>query len=184
MRWQAERGVLRSLDENPPGSPWWRAVNDRLLQDGCEALAWSGGFTGQASSPTIALWMSFVAAPTARNWYRAHNASIVRAYLENRDLAEQEPLPERFFLNVVLLRVPHAHALNAAPAWPSVGCRRSAESSGDPRVGMAGAHFSLGRVLPTHYPARLDLEATVKIEHGRGLLDNDAVAPRLQAVYN
>jgi hypothetical protein len=39
-------------------------------------------------------------------------------------------------------------------------------------------------VLPTHYPARLDLEATVKIEHGRGLLDNDAVAPRLQAVYN
>ena len=42
MRWQAERGVLRPLDANPPGSPWWRAVNDRLLLDGCEALARSG----------------------------------------------------------------------------------------------------------------------------------------------
>ena len=100
MRWQAERGVLRPLDENPPGSPWWRAINDRLLLDGLEALARSGGLPGQGSSPTIALWMSFIAAPTGRNWYRAHNASIVRAYLQNRDLAEQEPMPERFFLNV------------------------------------------------------------------------------------
>jgi hypothetical protein len=184
MRWQAERGVLRSLDENPPGSPWWRAVNDRLLQDGCEALAWSGGFTGQASSPTIALWMSFVAAPTARNWYRAHNASIVRAYLENRDLAEQEPLPERFFLNVVLLRVLYAHALNAAPRMALGRFAPVGRVLGDPRVGMAGAFLSLGRVLPDHYPAELDLEATLKIEHVLGrMLDYGVIAPRLQALY-
>jgi hypothetical protein len=72
----------------------------------------------------------------------------VSAYLANRDLPKKESLPERFFLNVVLLRVPHAHALNAAPAWPSVGCRRSAESSGDPRVGMAGAYFPLAACFP------------------------------------
>ena len=31
MRWQAERGLLNPLDGSPPGSPWWRAVNERLL---------------------------------------------------------------------------------------------------------------------------------------------------------
>jgi hypothetical protein len=68
MSWQADRGVLRPLDDNPPGSPWWRAVNDRLLLDGCEALARSGGLPGPASSQTIALWLSFISAPTGRNW--------------------------------------------------------------------------------------------------------------------
>src|SRR5215204_2930871 len=29
MRWQANRGVLDSLDASPPGSVWWRAVNER-----------------------------------------------------------------------------------------------------------------------------------------------------------
>jgi hypothetical protein len=105
MGWQAERGVLRPLEGDPPGSAWWRAVNDRLLLDGCEAMARSGGLVGERSSATIELWMSFIAVPTARSWYRAHNASIVSAYLENRDLAELESMPERFFLNVALLRV-------------------------------------------------------------------------------
>jgi hypothetical protein len=115
MRWQAERGVLRPLDANPHGSAWWQAVNDRLLFDGCEAMARSGGLMGERSSATIELWMSFIAVPTARSWYRAHDASIVSAYLENRDLAESESMPERFFLNVALLRVLYAHALSAAP---------------------------------------------------------------------
>ena len=185
MRWQAERGVLRPLDENPPGSPWWRAVNDRLLVDGCEALARSGGLPGQASSPTIAPWMSFVAAPTARNWYRAHNASIVSAYLANRDLAEQESLPERFFLNVVLLRVLYAHALNAAPRMALGRFAHVGRVLGDPRLGMAGAFLSLGRVLPVRYPAEFDLDTALKIEHRLGrMLDYGVIAPKLQALYD
>ena len=38
MRWQAERGLLNRLDASPPGSLWWRAVNERLLRDGCESV--------------------------------------------------------------------------------------------------------------------------------------------------
>jgi hypothetical protein len=49
--------------------------------------------------------MSFIERPTARTWYRADNVSVVFAYLENRELAESESKPERFFLNVALLRV-------------------------------------------------------------------------------
>ena len=39
MRWQLSRGVLASLTATTPGSPWWRGVNERLLRDGCEAVA-------------------------------------------------------------------------------------------------------------------------------------------------
>ncbi|WP_237737220.1 hypothetical protein [Rhodococcus sp. 21391] len=42
MRWPIGRGVLAPLGAMPPGSPWWRAVNERLMRDGCEAVARSG----------------------------------------------------------------------------------------------------------------------------------------------
>lgn len=185
MRWQAERGVLRPLSANPPGSPWWRAVNDRLLLDGCEAMARSGGLPGQPSSPTIELWMSFIAVPTGRSWYRAHNASIVSAYLENLDLAELESLPERFFLNVALLRVLYAHALSAAPRLALGRFAPLGRVLGDPRLGMAGAFLSLGRVLPDGYPLRHDLKVYLVNEHGLGrTLDYGVIGPRLQALYD
>ena len=59
--------------------------------------------------------MAFVDLPTAPAWYRAHNGSVVSAYLEHRDMAEAENAAERFFMNVVLCRVLYAHALVAAP---------------------------------------------------------------------
>ncbi len=184
MRWQADRGVLAPFHATPPGSPWWRKVNERLLRDGCEAVARAGGLRGEPSSGTIDLWMAFIAAPTGRNWYRAHNASIVAAYLEHRELAQAESAPERFFLNVVLLRVLYAHALVAAPRL-SLG-RFAALGSvlGDPRLGMAGAFLSLGRVLPDRYPLASDLEAYIAAEHNLGrMLDYGVIAPKLQRLY-
>ncbi len=115
MHWQARRGVLDPLHASPPGSPWWRAVNERLLRDGCEAVALVGGRAGPPSSSAVRLWLGFVAKPTARTWYRAHNASILGAYLEHRRLAEAESAPERFFMDVALVRVLYVHALAAAP---------------------------------------------------------------------
>src|SRR5262249_17942914 len=98
MRWQLRRGVLQPSFSERPGSPWWRAVNERILRDGCEAVALSGDLAGPASSLTVDYWMSFARYPTARAWYRAHNGSVVAAYLENRDLAEAENAAERFFM--------------------------------------------------------------------------------------
>ena len=115
MRWQVGRGLLDPLDASPPGSVWWRAVNERLLRDGCEAVALVGDRPGEPSSPPVQLWLGFVAKPTPDRWYRAHNASIAAGYLANRDLADDEGMAERFFMNVALLRVLFAHALVAAP---------------------------------------------------------------------
>jgi hypothetical protein len=185
MRWQTERGVLAPLDASPPGSAWWRAMNERLLLDGCEAMARSAGLHGERSSPTIELWMSFIANPTADSWYRAHNASIVAAYLEHHELAQHETLSERFFLNVVLVRVLYAHALVAAPRlalgrlWPLGGIL------GDPRLGMAGAFLSLRRVLPERYPPAQELDAYLAAEHSLGrILDYGVITPRLQRLYD
>lgn len=185
MGWEARRGVLNPLEAEPPGSRWWRAMNERLLRDGCEAVARAGGHGGPPSSPTIDLWDDFVAGPTARAWYRAHNASIVAAYLDHRDLAEAESRTERFFLNVVLMRVLYAHALVAAPRLALGRAALVGRPLGDPRLGMAGIFLSLGRVLPDRYPADDDLDVYLRAEHGFGrLLDYAVIQPRLRRLYD
>ena len=184
MRWQVRRGVLNALDASPPGSVWWRAMNEGLLRDGCESVALAGGVGGVPSSPAVALWMEFIASPTARNWYRAHNASIVAAYLGNRALAEQETPAERFFMNVALGRVLYAHSLVAAPGLAVGPFAPLGRVLGDPRLGMAGAFLSLGRVLPDRYPLDDEVERYVADENGLGrLLDYAVILPRMQLVY-
>ncbi|HEY6696179.1 MAG TPA: hypothetical protein VI006_25225 [Solirubrobacteraceae bacterium] len=184
MRWQARRGVLNPLDASPPGSVWWRAVNERLLRDGCETVALLGGLPGEPSSQAVRLWLAFGARPTGRNWYRAHNASIVAGYLEHRTLAEAESQPERFFMNVALLRVLYAHALAAAPRLALGRFAPVGRLLGDPRLGMTGVFLSLRRVLPDRYPLALDVEGYIADEQRLGrMLDYAVIAPRLQCLY-
>jgi hypothetical protein len=184
MRWQAHRGLLNPLDASPPGSVWWRAVNERLLRDGCESVAISGGMAGEPSSQAVRLWLEFIEVPTARNWYRAHNASIVSGYLEHRELVDAESRPERFFMNVALARVLYAHALVGAPRLAVGRFAPLGRLLGDPRVGMAGAFLSLRRVLPHRYPLARDVQTYIADEQRLGrLLDYAVIAPRLQRVY-
>ena len=184
MRSLARRGVLDPLDASPPGSRWWRAVNDRLLRDGCEAVALAGGPAGAPSSQTVRFWLEFIAKPTARHWYLAHNASIVGAYLEHRNLAETESAPERFFMNVALGRVLYAHALVGAPRLALGRFAPAARLLADPRLGMAGAFLSLRRVLPNRYPLALDVERYIADEQRLGrMLDYAVIVPRLQRLY-
>jgi hypothetical protein len=184
MDWQVRRGVLDPLDASPPGSLWWRAINERLLRDGCEAVALVGGLAGPPSSHALRLWLEFVEQPTARTWYRAHNASIVAGYLENEQLAEGEGVSERFFMNVVLVRVLYAHALVAAPALALGRFAPAGRVLGDPRLGMAGAFLSLRRVLPDRYPLGHHVESYIADEQHLGrLLDYAVIVPRLQRLY-
>ncbi len=183
MRWQAQRGVLNPPDASRPGSVWWRAMNERLLRDGCEAVGLLGGSAGEPSSPAIRLWLEWSSRPTGRNWYRAHNASIVGGYLEHRDLAEAESAPERFFMNVALARVLYAHALVGAPPL-ALGRLAPLGRLGDPRLGMVGVFLSLRRVLPNEYPLALDVELYLADEQRLGrLLDYAVIVPRLQRLY-
>jgi hypothetical protein len=184
MQWQLSRGVLQPPFGDRPGSPWWRAVNERILRDGCEAVGLSGELRGLSSSPTVDHWMSFADYPTARAWYRAHNGSVVAAYLQHRALADAENEPERFFMNVILCRVLYAHALVAAPRISLGWLRPLAPLLGDPRLGMTGIFLQLSRVLPGEYPLRDSVRFYLgdELRFGR-LLDYGVIAPRLQQLY-
>lgn len=184
MRWQAQRGVLNALDASPPGSVWWRAMNERLLRDGCEAVGLLDGLDGEPSSQAVRLWLEFSARPTGRNWYRAHNASIVGGYLDHRDLAEAESAAERFFMNVALERVLYAHALVGAPQLALGRLAPLGRLLGDPRLGIVGVFLSLRRVLPDRYPLELDVGEYIAAEQRLGrLLDYAVILPRLQRLY-
>ena len=152
MGWELRRGVLNPLGGEAPGSPWWRAINDRFLSDTAEARAHVLGLGGPMSSSSVAESVTFVRQPSVRTWYRAHNAIIVRAYLDNRELAEAESRVERFFINLVLVRVLFAHALVAAPRLALSWLSPLAPLLGDPRLALTGIFLHLSRVLPDQYP--------------------------------
>jgi hypothetical protein len=90
MDWQVQRGLLNPLDHERPGSPWWRAVNERLLRDTQEARLRVLGHPGPTSSPSAEPSIKFAFQPSTQSWYLAHNVSIVTAYLHHPDLAERE----------------------------------------------------------------------------------------------
>jgi hypothetical protein len=184
MRWELRRGLLHPLGGTVPGSPWWRAVNERLLRDTAESRAHSLGFGGPVSSPSAAIAVEFVESPSVFTWYRAHNASIVAAYLDHRDLAATESRVERFFINLVLARVLYAHALVAAPrlamSWMAPMARVA-----DPRLTVTGIFMSLSRVLPDRYPLRGELAQYISNENAFGrLLDVGMIVPRIDMLYS
>ena len=185
MGWQLRRGLLNALDGEVPGSPWWRAVNERLLRDTAEARAHMLGLSGPPSSWSATCCVQFAEHPSARSWYRAHNASIVAAYLDHRELAEAEAHPERFFLNLILVRVLFAHALVAAPRLALSWLWPAGPVLGDPRLTVTSMFVSLSRVLPDQYPLTRDLQWYVDNEQGLGRIhDLGLIRPRLGALYS
>jgi hypothetical protein len=184
MDWQLQRGLLNPAADARPGSPWWRALNEGLLHDTAEARAFAFGYSGEPSGPGVTAHLDFIRRPTARNWYRAHNVSVVGGYLANEDLAMAERRVERFFINVVLVRVLFAHALVAAPRLALGWLAPLGRPAGDPRVGMTGIFMSLSRVLPDRYPLGDDVDTYIAAEHGFGhLLDIGVIQPRLGQLY-
>jgi hypothetical protein len=132
----------------------------------------------------VGVSLEFVRTPTAKNWYRAHNATIVSAYLAHRELAEKETRVERFFINLVLVRVLYAHALVSAPRLALGWLAPLGPLLGDPRLGMTGIFLSVSRVLPDRYPVGDDVHQYVRAEHGVGkLLDVGVIRPRLRQLY-
>jgi hypothetical protein len=108
----------------------------------------------------------------------------VAAYLDHRELAESETRAERFFLNLILVRVLFAHALVAAPRLALSWLSPAGPLLGDPRLAFTGIFVSLSRVLPGNYPLSRDLQWYIDHEHGFGrLLDLGMVQPRLDALY-
>ncbi len=184
MRWQIARGVLNPLDGKAPGSLWWRAVNEELLRDTLEAklLVQHGG---PPSRPSVARWSAFFNRPSARSFYEAHNASIVAGYLAHMDLAALETPAERFFMNVVLIRVLYAQALVMDGDLALGRFAFLAKLIGHPRSRGPQVLLSMRDVLPVEYPiADVTVEEIIESENKLGhLVDYGVLATRVDALY-
>jgi hypothetical protein len=185
MRWQGARGVLNPLDDDNPGSQWWRTVNEDLLRDTLEAklLMQRGG--GHPSRPSVERWLSFFNAPSAQAWYAAHNASIVAGYLAHVELALLEAPSERFFMNVVLVRVLYAHALVLDGDLALGRLSFLARLLGHPRARGPQALLSMKDVLPDRYPIDgADVEEIIGRENKLGrMMDYGVIGVRVDALY-
>ncbi len=185
MRWQVARGVLNPPNAEKPGSPWWRAVNEALLRDALEAKLLVAGAAGAPSRPTVARWVDFFNAPSARSWYEAHNASVVAGYLAHADLAALEAPAERFFMNVVLVRVLYAQALVVDGDLALGRFSFLAKLAGHPRSRGPQVLLAMKDVLPDRYPLT-DVSVGEILEResrlGR-LLDFGVVSGRAAALY-
>ena len=92
---------------------------------------------------------------------------------------------ERFFINLVLIRLLFAHALVAEPRLALAWLAPAAHWLGDPRRAMTGLFLSVSRVLPDVYPLDGELDRYIADEHTIGrLLDLGVIAPRIPALYD
>ena len=185
MRWQQARGVLNSLDDDTPGSRWWRAVNEDLLRDTVEAKLLIQRGDRQPSRPSVARWLSFFDGPSAQSWYGAHNASVVAGYLAHSALAALEAPAERFFMNVVLVRVLYAHALVLDGDLALGRLSFLARLIGHPRSRGPQALLSMKDVLPDRYPIHgAGIEELIDSENRLGrMVDYGVIGARVDALY-
>ena len=185
MRWQVSRGLLAPPGSERPGSRWWRAVNEGLLRDACEADLLMAGRPGSASRPAASCWLGFLRAPSGPAWYRAHNSSVIAGYLEHRHLTEAELPVERFFMDVALGRVLYAQALVCDPRLALGRLRAVGRVLGDPRWRGADLFLSLRRILPDRYPLTgFSINEILERENYLGrLIDYGVMMPRIRELY-
>jgi hypothetical protein len=188
MRWEIERGVLRSPTDG--GSHWWRKVNAGLLFDARLAeLALDEAPELDPGSPASRHWQTFMRSSDvgdwSRLWYRAHNTSIVAGYVSAIEEALEEPGSERVFINMVLYRVLYAQALVEGVALGPLG-----RILADPRLPSVEALLELPGYYPDHYP--MTAEELRDVQHrGHSLpadlldvvLDDVLILPELDQLY-
>ncbi|WP_051178997.1 hypothetical protein [Nocardia concava] len=176
LRWEIERGVMHPHS----GSPWWRAVNDRLLLDKFEAGA---EYAEIGSGPMW--WRRFLAAPSPVSWYRAHNRSIISGFLDHEEEARAEPEVERFMMNVTLARVVFTHVLAERPALALGRFGWATRSVADPRRSSVGVFLDLHNVFPQGYPlTRISLEEIIAAEGKVArIIDFGLILPKLPELY-
>lgn len=184
MRWEIERGVLAPPSQG--GSPWWRAVNAELLYHAelAQLIADHLPDLSPGSAP-VRFWMAFQKNPTPKDWYRAHNASIVSGYLDAVELAHAEPWSERVFMNIVLYRLLYAQGLVEGVELGELGAFLA-----NPIFPSVELMVEIPAFYPRHYPlTRRDIRNITQRGHTLGgdlekFFDDTFVIPQLTELYD
>ena len=186
LRWEIERGVLNPLDDSTQvGSAWWRNVNSSFIYHSTLAdLIHQSGQTFPSLPSTVQLWLDYIHAPSETTWYRAHNASILRGYLDHYAEIYKENKYEWYFVNIVLYRLLFAQAMVEGVEFGRLG-----KLLADPRGPAVGIITDIGTFYPRHYPlSRADIVAIMHKSHNifgffEDLLDEVIILPQLDSLY-
>ena len=185
LNWEIRRGVLGGKPGTAP-SAWWRAVNaDFLYFSHLADLAWDEGFGDLDWDPPVRAWLDYLALPSDRGWYRAHNASILAGYAAHTEQAKLENPQEQTFINIVLYRVLFAQALvQDATVFGDLG-----EVVANPRLPAVDALVQVPAFYPEHYPltprdmVELNGDGHTLASVAVNLLDDLLIAPHLERLY-
>jgi uncharacterized protein with NAD-binding domain and iron-sulfur cluster len=187
LEWEIKRNVLNPLHENYPGSPWWRDVNLKFIISSQIAAEIMTGqkVNHEEITNEVGLWIDYIKQRTQRSWYRAHNASIVRAYLDFTDNATKECIYEQAFLNEVLYRLLFAQALiEDDTVFKGIG-----EFVANPLLPAVDLMVHLPDFYPDHYPlSEQDIQDIMHKGHGiEGVLerafDDYIIYPHIPKLY-
>lgn len=186
LEWEIARGVLDPVGPRASGgSAWWRAVNLDFLYFGQMARLAHERELAPALLPWPAqAWLTYISAPGAQTWYRAHNACIVAGYVRRRTEAKLESREERVFLNMVLYRLLYAQGLVEGVEMGRVG-----RLLANPELPSVEVLVHLPDFYPRRYPLT-DGEYRELIGKGHGpeewaaiVLDDLLICPQLRTLY-
>jgi hypothetical protein len=190
IRWQIDRGVFGNEANDAPsnrGSAWWRAVDASILYDMALAkLVYEEQLADAAVGLDVHAWIAYIARPSPESWLRAHGASLVRGYLENRAAAFTESPAERIFMNEVLYRFLFLEAVAVALSEGTLDA--AGKHEGDPRRWLADLVERMIALYPTTYPLPSgeirSLDYVGKSAEGglTPVLDLDLALPHLKAL--
>ncbi len=186
LQWEVDRGVLNPINGSAtPGSTWWRNVNlDFLYYSELAALAHDRGIDASVLPTATRAWMEYIAQPNSKNWYRAHNTTIVTGYLGRLPEALAESRCEQCFMNVVLYRLLYAQGL-----VEGVEMGRLGEMLANPELPSVDVIVHLPDFYPKHYPLTpSDVRHVMHRAHSLEelaviLLDDICILPQLTSLY-
>ncbi len=184
MGWQLRRGLLNAPDARVPGSPWWRAVNERLLHEPRRHEATCSGWAARCrpGAPAAA-----PRSPGNRRRGRGTGRTTRASWRPTSSTASwPSPVARR-----ALLPQPDSGAcpLRARPRRDtSPGPELDVAARPGPGRPTPHGHrhlVSLSRVMPREYPLTMDLDWYIGNEHGIGrILDRGVIQPRVGALYS
>jgi hypothetical protein len=186
LEWEIHRDALNPLEnKDKPGSPWWRKVNGLFIYYSTLAALIEEEHPGLKNAGNeVEHWREFISNPTSKIWYRAHNASIVRGYLESKNEAEKEDLPEQLFINMVLYRVLFAEAMVEGVTMGRLG-----EILANPKLPSVDLLVHIPDFYPSYYPLTQSGIAAI-LHKSRNLeeylveiLDDSMIIPHLSELY-
>jgi hypothetical protein len=188
LAWEIRRGVLNSpTGLTQQGSNWWRNVNLKFIVTSETARDIHEGRHKPDEEITneIRLWLEYIVHRTEESWYRAHNASIVRAYLDFSADAHGESPFEQTFMNEVLYRVLYAQAMvEDATAFGESGL-----VAANPMLPAVDIMVSIPAFYPDNYQlSKQDIQNVMHKGHSVGGdlerdFDEYLVYPHIPALY-